>query len=160
MAKEKFPVTPAVRMLRSKKIPFNLRTYTYEDRGGTSVSARELHVDEHMVIKTLVMEDEKKRPLIVLMHGDRQVSTKNLARTLGVKSINPCDPQVAQRHTGYLVGGTSPFGTRKSLKVYMESSIMSLPKILINAGKRGLLAEMTPDDLIKALDPVTVDVAV
>ena len=160
MAKEKFPVTPAIRMLRSKKIPFNLRTYTYEDRGGTSVSARELHVDEHMVIKTLVMEDEKKRPLIVLMHGDRQVSTKNLARTLGVKSINPCDPQVAQKHTGYLVGGTSPFGTRKSLKVFMESSIMSLPKILINAGKRGLLAEMTPDDLIKALDPVTVDVAV
>lgn len=160
MAKEKFPVTPAIRMLRSKKIPFNLRTYTYEDRGGTSVSARELRVDEHMVIKTLVMEDEKKRPLIVLMHGDRQVSTKNLARTLGVKSINPCDPQVAQKHTGYLVGGTSPFGTRKSLKVFMESSIMSLPKILINAGKRGLLAEMTPDDLIKALDPVTVDVAV
>lgn len=160
MAKEKFPVTPAIRMLRSKKIPFNLRTYTYEDRGGTSVSARELHVDEHMVIKTLVMEDEKKRPLIVLMHGDRQVSTKNLARTLGVKSINPCDPQVAQKHTGYLVGGTSPFGTRKSLKVFMESSIMSLPKILINAGKRGLLAEMTPNDLIKALDPVTVDVAV
>ena len=160
MAKEKFPVTPAIRMLRSKKIPFNLRTYTYEDRGGTSVSARELRVDEHMVIKTLVMEDEEKRPLIILMHGDRQVSTKNLARTLGVKSINPCDPQVAQKHTGYLVGGTSPFGTRKSLKVFMESSIMSLPKILINAGKRGLLAEMTPDDLIKALDPVTVDVAV
>ena len=148
MAKEKFPITPAIRMLRSKKIPFNLRTYTYEDRGGTSVSARELHVDEHMVIKTLVMEDEEKRPLIILMHGDRQVSTKNLARTLGVKSINPCDPQVAQKHTGYLVGGTSPFGTRKSLKVFMESSIMSLPKILINAGKRGLLAEMTPDDLI------------
>jgi len=160
MVKEKFPITPAVRVLKSKKIPFNLHTYTYEERGGTSLSAREFHVDEHMVIKTLVMEDEKKRPLIILMHGDRQVSTKNLARTLGVKTINPCDPQVAQKHTGYLVGGTSPFGLRKPLKVYMERSIMSLPKILINAGRRGLLAEMTPQDLTKALDPVAVDVAV
>lgn len=160
MAKDKIPTTPAIRALKDGAVPFTLRTYKYEEHGGTAASARELKVDEHLVIKTLVMEDEQKNPLIVLMHGDKQVSTKNLARTLGVKSISPCDPQVAHRQTGYLVGGTSPFGIRKSLKIYMESSILSLSRIYINAGKRGLLAEMSPGDLVKMLQPVPVEVAI
>lgn len=160
MAKEKIPTTPAIRALKERAVPYTLRTYTYEEHGGTAASARELGVDEHLVVKTLVMEDEKKNPLVVLMHGDRQVSTKNLARFLGVKSISPCDPQVAHRHTGYLVGGTSPFGTRKPLKVYVESSILSLSRIYINAGKRGLLAEMSPGDLVKMLQPMPVEVAI
>ncbi len=160
MAKEKIPATPAIRMLKRQKVPYRLRTYQYVEKGGTAVSARELKVDEHQVIKTLVMEDEKKDPLIILMHGDREVSTKNLARTLGAKTISPCDPKVAQKHTGYMVGGTSPFGTRKPLRVYMESTIQSLPKIYINAGKRGLLAEIPPEALIKVLKPVPVEVAI
>ena len=160
MAKEKIPTTPAIRMLKRQKVPYRLRTYQYVEKGGTAVSARELKVDEHQVIKTLVMEDEKKDPLIILMHGDREVSTKNLARTLGAKTIRPCDPKVAQKHTGYMVGGTSPFGTRKSLRTYMESTIQTLPKIYINAGKRGLLAEMTPDTLMKVIDPIPVEVAI
>jgi Cys-tRNA(Pro) deacylase len=160
MAKDKIPVTPCILMFRKHGIPFELRPYRYEEHGGTRVSARELNVDEHVVIKTLVMEDEKKAPFIVLMHGDRQVSTKSLARVLGVKSVAPCDPKVAERHTGYRVGGTSPFGTRKPLKVYMEESIASLPKILINAGSRGLLAEISPSDLIKILNPVKITVAI
>ena len=160
MAKEKIPTTPAIRMLKQQKVPYMLRTYQYEDRGGTTVSARELKVDEHQVIKTLVMEDEKRTPLIILMHGDREVSTKNLARTLGAKTIKPCDPKVAQKHTGYMVGGTSPFGTRKHLRVYMESTIQTLPKIYINAGRRGLLAEMSPKALIATLNPVPVEVAI
>lgn len=158
--KEKIPTTPAIRMLKQKKVPYTLRTYQYEDRGGTTVSARELKVDEHLVIKTLVMEDEKRAPLIILMHGDREVSTKNLARTLGAKTIRPCDPKIAQKHTGYMVGGTSPFGTRKPLRVYIESTIQTLPKIYINAGKRGLLAEMSPEALMKVLNPVPVEVAI
>lgn len=158
--KEKIPTTPAIRMLKQQKVPYTLRTYQYEDRGGTTVSARELKVDEHLVIKTLVMEDEKRAPLIILMHGDREVSTKNLARTLGAKTIRPCDPKIAQKHTGYMVGGTSPFGTRKPLRVYMESTIQTLPKIYINAGKRGLLAEMSPEALMKVLNPVPVEVAI
>jgi Cys-tRNA(Pro) deacylase len=147
-------------MFKKHKISFDLRPYRYEEHGGTKVSARELNVDEHMVIKTLVMEDEKKAPFIVLMHGDRQVSTKALARILGVKSIVSCDPKVAEKHTGYKVGGTSPFGTRKPLKIYIEESIASLPKILINAGSRGLLAEISPSDLIKILNPVKITVAI
>jgi Cys-tRNA(Pro) deacylase len=160
MTKDKVPVTPCLLMLRQQGIVFDVRPYRYEEHGGTRVSALELEVDEHVIIKTLVMEDEKKKPLIVLMHGDRQVSTKSLARTLGVKSITPCDPNTAQKHTGYKVGGTSPFGTRKSLRIYMEESIVSLPKILINAGSRGLLAEMSPSDLIRILNPVMVTVAI
>lgn len=159
MTKDRIPTTPAVRMLKDRKVPFALRTYKYIEHGGTAVSARELNVDEHQVVKTLVMEDEKRDPLIILMHGDREVSTKNLARTLGTKTITPCDPKVAQRHTGYKVGGTSPFGTRKTLRIFMEASIASLPRIYINAGKRGLLAEMSPRDLMKVLDPVSVEVA-
>jgi Cys-tRNA(Pro) deacylase len=160
VTKDKIPVTPCLLLLRQQGIAFDVRPYRYEEHGGTRVSSAELDVDEHMIIKTLVMEDEKKSPCIILMHGDRQVSTKALARMLGVKSITPCDPKVAEKHTGYKVGGTSPFGTRKPLKIYMEKSIASLPKILINAGSRGLLAEMLPSDLIRILNPVMVTVAI
>jgi Cys-tRNA(Pro) deacylase len=157
--KEKIPVTAALRVLKDKNVDFSLRVYKYEEKGGTRVSARELGVDEHQIIKTLVMEDDRKQPLIILMHGDRQVSTKNLARALGVKGIKPCDPKIAEKHTGYKVGGTSPFGTRKPLPIYMEESIVDMPRILINAGSRGLLAEISPLDLIHVLNPVTVHVA-
>jgi len=160
MAKEKLPITQAVRMLKEKGADFILRTYHYEEKGGTPVASRELGVDEHRVIKTLVMEDDRKNPLLILMHGDKQVSTKNLARVLGVKSVEPCDPETAHRHTGYVVGGTSPFGTRKPLKVYVEASVLELPVIYINAGKRGLLAEMSPQELKRVLNPVAVNVAI
>ncbi len=159
MAKDKNPVTPAVRLLKQRSIPFIGRPYPYEEHGGTAVCARELQVAEHAVIKTLVMEDDNRQPLLILMHGDRQVSTKALARTIGVKQISPCTPDTAYKHTGYLVGGTSPFGTRKPLPVYMEASILELPVIYINGGKRGFLLEMAPADLQKVLDPVLVKVA-
>ncbi|MGV8078475.1 MAG: aminoacyl-tRNA deacylase [Syntrophales bacterium] len=160
MSKEKVPATPAVRFLKERGVDFLLRPYRYEEHGGTRVSARELGVSEHRIIKTLVMEDEHGAPLIILMHGDRQVSTKAFARQLGVKSVAPCDPKTAERHTGYKVGGTSPFGTRKPLKVYMEETIAGLPGIFINAGGRGILAEMPPSELIRVLNPVTVQVAI
>lgn len=160
MTKDKIPVTPCLLMLKRQEVAFRLHPYHYEEHGGTQVSAREIGVDEHVVIKTLVMEDEKKTPFIVLMHGDKQVSTKALARLLGVKSIAPCDPKIAEKHTGYKVGGTSPFGTRKTLRIYMEESIAYLPKILINAGSRGLLAEMSPSDLMRVLNPVMINVAI
>jgi Cys-tRNA(Pro) deacylase len=159
VAKESSPVTQAVRALKQKKAVFILRPYKYEEKGGTGVAARELGVDEHQVIKTLVMEDEQGSPFIILMHGDREVSTKNMARFLGVKAVRPCDAEVAHRHTGYLVGGTSPFGTRKTLPVYVESSILDLPTILVNAGKKGLLAELDPKELARMLNPVPVQVA-
>jgi Cys-tRNA(Pro) deacylase len=159
MAKDKTPVTPAVRLLKQLSVPFIGRPYPYEEHGGTAVCARELQVAEHAVIKTLVMEDENRQPLLVLMHGDLQVSTKALARTLGVKQISPCTPDTASKHTGYLVGGTSPFGTRKPLPVYMEASILELPVIYINGGKRGFLLEMAPADLQKVLNPKLVKVA-
>jgi Cys-tRNA(Pro) deacylase len=158
MAKEKFPVTPAVRLLRQGKVEFTSHLYTYEERGGTAVSARELGVDEHCVIKTLIMEDENKRPLIVLMHGDMEVSTRQLARTIGAKSVSPCSPEAANRHSGYQVGGTSPFGTRRKMPVYMEESIADLPAIYINGGGRGFLVEIDPKDLIRVLEPVPVKV--
>ena len=160
MAKEKVPVTPAVRLLREKQVNFVERFYAYEDRGGTEVGARELGVDERAGVKTLIMEDEKHNPLIVLMHGDKQVSTKKLARFLGVKTIAPCRPEVANKHTGYLVGGTSPFGTRRPMPVYMEKTILDLPVIYINGGKRGFLLEMNPHDVARVLQPVLVNVAV
>jgi Cys-tRNA(Pro) deacylase len=160
MAKDKLPITQAVRMLKEKGVNFTLRTYKYEEQGGTPVASRELGVDEHRVIKTLVMEDDRKNAFLILMHGDNQVSTKNFARVLGVKSVEPCDPETAHRHTGYVVGGISPFGTRKPLKVYIEASILALPKIYINAGKRGLLAEMSPQELKRVLHPVEVNVAI
>jgi len=160
MSKEKFPVTPAVRLLRDRKIPFTEHLYAYEERGGTAVSARELGVDEHAVVKTLIMEDDTGQPLIVLMHGDREVSTKELARVLGVRSIRPCAPEVANRHTGYLVGGTSPFATRKLLPVCMESSILTLPRIYLNGGKRGFLVGIEPKDVEQLLQPKLVAVGI
>lgn len=160
MNKEKFPVTPATRLLRERNIAFDGHLYPYEERGGTGHSARCLGVDEHCVIKTLIMEDERRRPLIVLMHGDRKVSTKELARLLNVKTITPCDPAVANKHSGYLVGGTSPFGTRKTMDVYMEASILDLPLIYLNGGKRGFLIGLTPAEARRLLDPVLVTVAI
>ncbi len=159
MAKDKIPATPALRILKKSGRPFSLHSYRYEEKGGTEVAARELQVDEHQVIKTLVMEDEGRNPLIVLMHGDRKVSTKALARALGVKRVQPCDPEVAHRHTGYVVGGTSPLGTEKKMKVYMEETILALPQIHINAGRKGLLARLPPGDLAKLTDAETVKVA-
>ncbi len=159
MSRDKVPVTPAVRALRAAGIEFTDHLYEYEDKGGTAVSARSLGVDEHSVVKTLVMEDEVRHPLIVLMHGDRQVSTRELARVIGVKTIQPCSPESASRHTGYLVGGTSPFGTRKQLPVYMERTILALPRIYINGGKRGYLVGMAPADAQRLLQPTLVSVA-
>jgi Cys-tRNA(Pro) deacylase len=156
MARDNAPVTPAIRQLRAAKAGFTEHLYQYEEKGGTGVSARELGVDEHSVIKTLAMEDERKNPLIVLMHGDCQVSTKELARVIGVKLITPCSPETASRHTGYLVGGTSPFGTKKNLPVYMEESIPALPKIYLNGGKRGFLVGLEPADVVRLLQPVLV----
>lgn len=159
MGSKKTPVTQAIRLLREKKIEFSDHLYTYEAQGGTAVSARELGVSEHAVIKTLVMEDENRQPLIVLMHGNCEVSTKGLAREIGCKLVRPCDPQSAQKHTGYQVGGTSPFGTRKKLSVYAEVSIFALEKIYINGGKRGYLVGITPAELEQVLDITKVTVA-
>jgi Cys-tRNA(Pro) deacylase len=152
-------MTPATAFLKSKGIAFTEHAYEYVQHGGTAVSADSLGVAEHEVVKTLVMQDERASPLIVLMHGDRKVSTKNLARQAGRKSIEPCRPEAAQRHTGYQVGGTSPFGTRKALPVYMERSIAALPAIYINGGRRGLLVKLKTADLITILRPDLVDVA-
>ena len=153
------PETPATQFLRQHHIAHSAHFYEYEEHGGTRTSARELNVDEHAVVKTLVMEDETGKPLIVLMHGDRKVSTKELARQTGHKQISPCDPAVAQRHTGYLVGGTSPFGTKKTLPVFMERSILDLPLIYINGGKRGFLVGVHPHDILRMLQPGLVNVA-
>ena len=160
MASARIPVTPAILFMKKNGMAFTLRPYRYEEHGGTRASARELGVDEHLVIKTLVMEDDRGEPLMILMHGDREVSTKSLARLLGVKAVSPCKPQVAEKHTGYRVGGTSPFGTKKALRIFMEEGIAGLPRILINAGSRGLLAEMSPAELIRVLNPVAVKVAI
>jgi Cys-tRNA(Pro) deacylase len=160
LGKEKTPVTPAVRALRAAGIPFTHHPYAYEEKGGTAVSARELGVDEHCVVKTLVMEDDARKPLIVLMHGDRQVSTKALARLLGVKTIAPCSPEAANRHSGYLVGGTSPFGTRHPMPVYVEETILSLPIIYINGGQRGYLVGLDPRAAARLLDAKPVSVAI
>ncbi|WP_353192272.1 Cys-tRNA(Pro) deacylase [Pandoraea pnomenusa] len=149
--------TPATQFLKQKKVAFTEHVYEYVDHGGTGESARQLGVDEHAVVKTLVMEDDKARPLIVLMHGDRTVSTKNLARQIGAKRVEPCKPEVAQRHSGYMVGGTSPFGTKKAMVVYVETSILDLPQIYINGGRRGYLIGIAPQVLLNALGakPVT-----
>jgi Cys-tRNA(Pro) deacylase len=154
------PSTPAVLALRAAGAAFTPYFYAYEERGGTAVSARELGVDEHAVIKTLVMQDEAAKPLIVLMHGDREVSTKALARELGVKRVEPCQPAVAERHTGYRVGGTSPFGTRRRMPVCMEATITDLPHILINGGSRGFLFGITPQVLLDLLQPRAISVAI
>ena len=160
MTKDKTPVTAAVRVLRSEKVEFAGHPYTYEEKGGTAVSARELGVDEHSVVKTLIMEDDGKNPLVVLMHGDRQVSVKELARIIGVRSINSCTPETAQKHSGYMVGGTSPFGTRRQMPIYMEETILELPRIYINGGKRGFLVGLEPRELVRVLKPTLVRVAI
>ena len=143
--------TPATQMLRKAGVAFTEHPYDYVDHGGTAESARQLGVAEHAVIKTLVMQDDKAQPLVVLMHGDRQVSTKNLAREIGVKSVAPCTPDVAQRHSGYLIGGTSPFGLRKAMPVWVESSVLDLPHICINGGRRGFLVGIEPAVLVRLL---------
>lgn len=160
MAKVKLPVTAAVRALRAAGVAYGEHPYDYEEKGGTAVSARELGVDEHCVVKTLIMEDERKNPLVVLMHGDCQVSTKELARQIGVKTVSPCAPDTANRHSGYMVGGTSPFGTRKAMPVYLEQSILELPLIYINGGSRGFLVSMPPSELVRVLKPQQVNVAI
>lgn len=157
MAKEKLPTTQAVRVLKAAKVVFESHPYKYEEKGGTAQFASEMGVDEHQVIKTLIMEDEKKQPLIVLMHGDQEVSTKALARQIGVKSIQPCQPVVADRHSGYQVGGTSPFGTKRNMPVYCEASILELPRIYINAGKRGYIISLETEDMLKVLQPTAVN---
>ena len=159
MAKNKTPVTPAIRALRAAGAEFTAHTYPYVERGGTAASAAALGIDEHRVIKTLVMHDEQKRPLVVLMHGDREVSTKALARALGVKAIEPCPPKIAEKHSGYQVGGTSPFGLRSPMPVYCEATVLELERLVINGGKRGLLVEIAPRVLIDLLAPTAVSVA-
>ncbi|HVI93127.1 MAG TPA: Cys-tRNA(Pro) deacylase [Anaeromyxobacter sp.] len=156
----KTPSTPATRLLREQGVAYTEHPYRYEERGGTRVSSRELGVDEHAVVKTLVMEDDTGAPLVVLMHGDREVSTKALARQLGRKSVQISRPEVAQRHSGYLVGGTSPFGTRKRMPVYVERSILALDRIYVNGGSRGFLVGIAPAELVRVLSPTPVDVAI
>ncbi|WP_144112256.1 Cys-tRNA(Pro) deacylase [Paraburkholderia sp. BCC1886] len=143
--------TPATQFLRRQGVAFTEHPYDYVEHGGTGESARQLGVDEHQVVKTLVMEDEHAKPLIVLMHGDRTVSTKNLARQIGAKRVEPCKPEVANRHSGYLIGGTSPFGTRKAMPVYVESSILALERIWLNGGRRGFLVGIEPNVLTEQL---------
>lgn len=157
--KKKPPVTAAVRALKAAKVAYDDHLYAYEERGGTAVSSRELGVEEHQVIKTLVFEDDSKRPMVVLMHGDAQVSAKALARAIGARSTGPCDPATAEKHSGYKVGGTSPFGLRKAMTVYAESTIRDLPRLYINGGARGYLVSLTPGELERVLQPVWVSVA-
>jgi Cys-tRNA(Pro) deacylase len=152
--------TPATQWLKAQGVAFTEHVYDYVDHGGTAESSRQLGRPEHEVVKTLVMQDEKAEPLIVLMHGDRQVSTKNLARAIGAKSVEPCKPEVAQRHSGFLVGGTSPFGTRKAMPVYVEESILALPSILINGGRRGYLVGLEPRILTERLGAKPVQCAI
>jgi Cys-tRNA(Pro) deacylase len=156
----KAPSTAATRLLRERGVSYTEHLYRYEERGGTAVSSRELGVEEHAVVKTLVMEDEAGAPLVVLMHGDREVSTKALARQLGKREIRICKPEVANRHSGYLVGGTSPLGTRKAMPVCMERTILDLPRIYVNGGSRGFLVGIAPRDLADLLSPTLVEAAI
>jgi len=151
MEKTNYPITPAVRLLREKRVAFEPHLYDWKEKGGTARAAAQLGVEEHTVVKTLLMETDARKPLVVLMHGDREVSTKQLARALDTKSVSPCDPATAQRLTGYVVGGISPFGTRTKLQVYAEATIFTLPKIYINGGKRGFLVSLSPRDLRSVL---------
>ena len=155
----KGPTTQATLFLKANGVAFTDHLYAYEVHGGTSVSARELGVEEHAVVKTLVMENELKKPLIVLMHGDRKVSTKELARQIGCKKVEPCKPEVANKHSGYLVGGTSPFGTKTGMPIYVERSILELDRIYINGGRRGYLVGIDPKELPKLLAVEAVEVA-
>ena len=159
MSKKKPPVTAAIRVLRQHKASYQEYLYDYQEKGGTHYGAQSLGIAETLLIKTLIMEDEQKNPIIVLMHGDRQVSTKALARILAVKSITPCDPDIANKHSGYQIGGTSPFGTRRTMPVYMESSILALDEIYINGGKRGLLLRMNSKEVQDILQATLVEVA-
>lgn len=154
------PSTPAVHALRRYNVAFTEHPYRYEEHGGTHVSSRELGVPEHIVIKTLVMQDADGKPLIVLMHGDREVSTKALARAIGAKAVEPCRPEVAEKHTGYLVGGTSPFGTRKLMPVYVERSVLSLDRVYVNGGRRGFLVAIDPKAFLDVLGATPVDAAI
>ena len=149
--KEHVSETQATQLLKARKVAFTEHTYDYVEHGGTFESARQLGLDEHTVVKTLVMQDQDAKPLIVLMHGDRKVSTKNLARQIGAKSVEPCQPEVANRHSGYLVGGTSPFGTRRAMPVYVEQTILDLPRIAINGGRRGYLVQIDPQVCVQLL---------
>lgn len=156
---EHAPETPATKFLKAHKVAFSSHLYAYEEHGGTKVSARELNVDEHAVVKTLIFEDENAKPLIVLMHGDCKVSTKDLARQVGCKKIEPCKPEVANRHSGFLVGGTSPFGTKKAMPVFIEKTILDLPLIYINGGRRGYLVGIQPHEILRTLAAKAVDAA-
>jgi Cys-tRNA(Pro) deacylase len=156
----KVPSTPATRLLREQGVAYTEHLYRYEERGGTAVSSRELGVDEHAVVKTLVMEDQDGEPFVVLMHGDREVSTKALARQIGRRSVRICKPEVANRHSGYQVGGTSPFGTRKRMPVFLEKTVPDVPKIYVNGGSRGFLVGLDPRDLVRVLEPVLVEAAI
>jgi len=147
-------------VLQAHKVPYTGHLYRYEEHGGAHVAARELGVPEHNVVKTLVMEDDEGQPLLVLMHGDLEVSTRQLARQIGRRTVRPCRPEVATRHTGYLVGGTSPFGTHKVLRVYLERTILELPAVYVNGGSRGFIVALAPDELVRVLLPTLVDVAV
>ena len=160
MANRSYPKTNAIRCLLQHDIPFEIFTYPYKERGGTGASSQALGVDEHCVVKTLIMETNAKEPLIVLMHGDREVSTKQLARVLNVKSVAPCAPQRANQYSGYVVGGTSPWGTRRTMDVYAEQTLFDLDHIYINGGQRGLLVRIDPEDLQKALQVTPVQVAI
>ena len=155
----KSAATPATAYLAKHGVEYTEHEFEYQEHGGTSHSSAQMGVPEHQVIKTLVMEDDKGQPLIVLMHGDRKVSTKELARQARAKRIAPCKPEVATRHSGYLIGGTSPFGTRKRMPIYLERSVLGLPRIYINGGRRGYLLGMPPAELTRVLSPVLVDVA-
>lgn len=159
MAKEKYPITQAVRVLRDNKCSFEPCLYEYEEKGGTKHSSRELGADEHEVIKTIIVEDESKTPYVVLMHGDKEISLKQLARDINVKLLKPCDPDTANKHTGYLVGGTSPFGTKRKMRVFMEKTITDLENIYINGGKRGFLVKISPAEAVRVLNPELVNVA-
>lgn len=158
MAELKIPVTQAVRVLRDHKVDFTPHFYKYEEKGGTAVSSKELGVEEHVVIKTLIMETDKKLPIIVLMHGDRQVSTKQLAREMDVKTVSPCLPDVANKHSGYVVGGTSPFGTKRLMPVYLQKTILDLETIYINGGQKGFLVSLKTSDLLQVLKPFIVEI--
>lgn len=160
MGKEHIPTTQAIRVLRDHAVAFDTHLYDYVEKGGTSASSSALGVPEHAVVKTLVMEDDSRQPLIVLMHGDKQVSTRALARAIGARSIQPCKPDVADKHSGYQVGGTSPFGTKRAMPVYLERSVLALERVWINGGRRGLLVSLAPSEIVRVLAPTLVDVAI
>ncbi len=160
MGKEHIPTTKAIRVLREHGVAFETHLYDYVEKGGTSASSSALGVSEHAVIKTLIMEDDTRQPLVVLMHGDKQVSTRALARAIGARSIQPCKPEVADKHSGYQVGGTSPFGTKRAMPVYLERSVLELERVWINGGRRGLLVSLDPREIVRVLSPTLVDVAI